>query len=157
MKIENTLILLFTFWSLWGCNENFSGGDRNEPATQAEETFGQIPQSFSTRLSSTLLVSGDKCRGDETTEPYGNGVICQAGQYLIFVDDVNICSNDICTNNVVIPIVGELNDTNAGTPGFSVYEIETKSRTTPTQDNILNSLLVRSDELGNAEVISRFP
>lgn len=152
MKTRNTLVLFLTLLSLASCGEDYSGGDRDEAPTQQEETFGIRPQSFSTRLSPTLLIAGVKCRGDETTEPNGNGVICQAEQYLISVDNVNICTNGICTNNVVTPIVGELIDTNARTPGFTVYEIDAKSPVTTIQENILKTVIVTSDFLGNSVV-----
>lgn len=139
------------------CNEDFKGGNRVNPVTQAEETLGAAPQRFSTRLSPTLLIAGEKCRGTETTGSFGNGDICEAGQYLISIDDVNTCSGEICTTNLVTPIVAELFDIDARYPGEAVYEIRAKSVTTQTQEDILETVLVRSDSMGNGRVVSRLP
>lgn len=139
------------------CNEDFKGGNRVNPVPEAEEVLGVEPQRFSTRLSPTLLISGEKCRGTETTGSFGNGDICLAGQYLISIDDENTCNGSICTTNLVTPIVAELFDIDARYPGEVVFEIRPKSVTTQEQENILETVLVRSDSMGNGQVVSRLP
>ena len=154
MRMNNSkkiisLLLLLAFQS---CAENGAAGNRDQPANQSEVADGQLPELFSTRLNSTLLIAGDKCLGNETTGTFGNGDICDAGQYLIYIDNVNTCSGTICTTNVVTPIIAELNDIDARLEGVKVYEIEARSITTNEQENILETVLVKSDSLGNGQV-----
>jgi hypothetical protein len=155
MDHSKNIISLFILLALQGCAENRAAGNRDKPATQSEVAEGKLPELFSTRLTSTLLIAGDKCLGDETTGTFGNGETCDAGQYLIYIDDVNICSGTICTNNTVTPIIAELNDMDARLEGQKVYEIEAKSVTTQEQEDILETVLVNSDSLGNGTVFFR--
>lgn len=155
MKNSKIIISLFILLGFQGCAENRAGGNRDKPATQSEVAEGKLPELFSTRLNSTLLIAGDKCLGNETTGTFGNGQTCDAGQYLIYIDNVNICNGTICTNNVVTPIIAELIDIDARLEGAKVYEIEPKSVTTSEQENILETVLVNSDSLGNGTVFFR--
>lgn len=152
MEYSKNIISLALLFSLSGCSDDFSGGNRAKPEAQAEVAIGRLPARFSTRLNDTLSISGEKCRGNETTESYGNGDLCNAGQYLISIDNVNFCTNNICTTNVVTPIVAELINSNNQTDGITLFEINAISVTTSTQENILDSVLVQSDSLGNGFV-----
>lgn len=142
------MALLFT-----ACNENFSGGSRNQPPPQEEVQIAPPPEDFITRLSTTLLIEGKKCRGDETTEAYGNGFHCDPGQYLIYIDNVNTCDSDgRCSDFVIIPIVGVLVNIHAGLEGSSIFDIIPKSLVSGTQSDILNGIGVSTDINGNGTV-----
>jgi hypothetical protein len=147
-------LMVFIFAS---CNENFTGGSRWETPPQQEEQFAPIPQEFTTRLSPTLLIEGQRCRGDETTETFGNGAECDAGQYLIYIDDVNVCDGSgRCTTDVVTPIIGELLNTNSSSTSVSIFDIEPKSLVTQDQLVILKGVAVASDVNGNGTVFFKF-
>ena len=146
------MVLIFA-----SCNENFTGGTRWENPPQQEEQFAPTPEEFTTRLSSTLLIEGHRCRGDERTESFGNGTACNAGQYLIEIDDVNVCDSDgQCTNDVVIPIIGELINTNTSTTSVAIFDIIPKSDITDIQITILKGVGVASDLNGNGSAFFKF-
>lgn len=155
MNNSNNIISLFILLALAGCAENRAAGNRDNPATQSEVAQGKLPERFSTRLNSTLLIAGDKCLGNETTGTFGNGETCDAGQYLIYIDNVNTCNGTLCTTNIVTPIIAELNDQDARLEGLKVYEIEPKSVTTAEEEDILETVWVNSDALGNGTVLFR--
>jgi hypothetical protein len=150
IKLDSIIFLIL----ISSCNENFSGGSRVEAPPEEEEQIAPKPQEFRTRLNSTLLIEGIVCRGDETTEPYGNGSLCSATQYLVYIDNINICDEfGRCTDYVVIPIVAALENIDAGSTGFSTFIINPKSPVTSTQKNILDNVLLTSDINGNGTVI----
>ena len=157
MKNLTKIIFLLFLTFLMSCSEDFRGGNRVNPETQSEEAVGIMPTRFSTRLNSSLLISGEKCRGTETTGTFGNGERCQARQYLVVIDTINTCEANNCTNDIVSPIVADLINTNAGPIGSAVFEIRARSVTTSEQENILETVLVKSDSMGNGQVFSRFP
>jgi hypothetical protein len=153
MAYSNFLSFIFLI-SLCSCGEeNFSGGSRVMEPPQEEVQIAPPPEEFRTRLSNTLLIEGDRCRGDETTEPYGNGAICNAGQYLIYVDNVNTCNGaGQCSDFVVIPIVGELDNIDAETSGTSIFDIIPMSTVSNTVREILLGVAVETDLNGNGTV-----
>jgi len=139
-----------------GCGEDFSGGSRVIVPQQEELSRAPFPEVFRTRLNSSLLLSGDRCRGEETTEPNGHGSLCEAGNYLIYIDDINICdSSGSCTDFVVTPIIGRLEDTDARDQDTRFFFIIPKSLTTSTQKNILENVVIESDLNGNGFVFFR--
>lgn len=149
--IYQILLMLFILTS---CNENFTGGNRFDQPTQQEQQPVVVPPvQFITRLTNSLAIKGDRCRGDETTEPDGHGRICEAGEYLVYIDDVNICDDSgRCTDNVVTPIVAELDDIDARIPGVGIFDINPISLTTQDQREILETVSVKSDSNGNGTV-----
>jgi hypothetical protein len=135
--------------------ENFTGGNRVLTPPQEEEQIAPAPKDFKTRISNILLIEGHICQGIETTETGGHGFKCLAGQYLVFIDNVNTCdSNGLCTNFEVIPIIGELEDIGARTSGVSIFTINARSPVTEDQATILRSINVSSDLNGNGTVFS---
>ncbi|MBA2403591.1 MAG: hypothetical protein H0V66_02380, partial [Bdellovibrionales bacterium] len=120
---------------------------------QQEQQIAPAPEEFRTRLNNNLLVEGVRCRGNETTEPGGHGSLCSAGQYLIFIDHVNTCDTaGRCSGLVVTPLIGELLDINAGTDGFTVFDIDPISPVSDFQRNVLESISIRADVNGNGTV-----
>ena len=70
-------------------------------------------------------MSGQQCLGDETTETYGRGSACLAGQYLVTVDDTNTCDTaGVCSTFKVTPIVAELEDVRASVSGYSLFDVD---------------------------------
>lgn len=150
MSLKLCLILMV----ITSCNENFYGKNRELPPPQEEEQIAPAPVFFKTRLNDLLLIEGIECIGTETTEPYGNGSQCLARQYLIYIDNINVCTNGQCTHFEVIPIVGELEDIGARTSGVSIFRINAISPVTEIQTTILNTVHVSSDLNGNGTVFS---
>ncbi len=148
--IQTILVLIFFV----GCAEDFTGGSRFLDTSQAEESpDAPKPIFFNTRLNNSLLISGLKCRGDETTESYGNGANCLANEYLVTIDEVNICDEDgRCTESIVIPIVAQLINTNAGLDGYAIFNIEAISSASDRQLKVLSSVFIVSDINGNGVV-----
>lgn len=151
-----TITFITSLMLVTACGEDFSGGSRVFTPQQEEQPSIPFPVVFSTRLNNSLLVAGNRCRGDETTETGGHGSQCVAGNYLIYIDDVNICdSSGICTDFVVTPIVGSLEDTNARNPGEKVFFIIPESETSGAQKSILDSVALEVDINGNGTVFFR--
>ena len=101
-------LLIFLF-ILSGCAEDFSGGVRWEDNIQEEEQVAPVPPAFRTRLSSSLLVSGEICQGDETILVENVFYECDARQYLVRIDNVNTCdSSGNCTGFEVKPFIADL-------------------------------------------------
>lgn len=80
LKLDSFLFLIL----ISSCYENFSGRSRVETPPQEEEQVAPFPREFRTRLNTTLLIEGNICREDETTQAYGHGSLCNASQYLVF-------------------------------------------------------------------------
>ena len=152
LKLISYLLIL----TIWSCGEDFSGGNRFEEPAQREDTEAPEPSTFSTRLNRNLAVEGKKCRGDETTEVFGRGSSCLAGQYLVTIDGINTCSTSGgCTNLVVIPIIAELENIGANIPNLSVFEVLPKGQASRAQTEVLRSIYLNSDVNGNARVFFR--
>jgi len=140
------------------CGENFDDQNRRLlTPEQQEEQLGVAPEEFRTRLNNTLLIEGNICQGDETTEPNGHGSLCNAGKYLIFIDNVNTCDSlGRCTDSVVIPIIAELKDITIGRSTVKIFDINPLSPVSDLQGDILTSVGVSSDVNGNGTVFFKF-
>lgn len=145
-------LLLFLF-IVTGCAEDFSGGTRWLDEVQEEEQIAPPPQTFNTRLTPTLLVSGEICQGDETILVDNIFYNCDPLQYLVKIDNVNTCdSSGRCTGFEIKPFIADLIKNSTETPGFSVFDIDQDSPTTGEQEDVLDTVGVKSDVNGNAFV-----
>jgi hypothetical protein len=157
MRVQNLIKITFmaSVMLLTACGEDFSGGSRVFTPQQEEQPTIPSPVEFRTRLNNSLLIAGARCKGDETTEPGGHGSQCVAGNYLVFIDDVNVCNSGICTDFVVTPIVGSLEDTNTRDPISKVFFIIPKSEVSGAQKTILDNVALEVDINGNGAVFFR--
>lgn len=138
------------------------GGDDDDNGNGLENE--QFPQeenvsSFSTRINNNLLIAGSRCNGSETATDSGGVVVtCEKDQWLITIDNVNVCTPDgACTEIGVIPFIAELDRSDrVSIPDETFFEIDPISEVTPAQTDIADDYLVRFD-LDNEEatVISR--
>jgi len=65
--------------------------------------FAQMSKDFGTHLRADLYIGGTQCSGEFRQAG------CRVGQWLITVDDINVCNEDgICTRVYVTPFVAEL-------------------------------------------------
>lgn len=137
---------------LLGCAEDFSYGNRFDDPPQNQLAMAPAPESFSTRLRPNLAVNGVRCKGTETTETFGRGDRCLAGQYLVVIDNVNTCNLGVCTTFTALPVVAELEDIRANVDNFSLFMISPRSVVDAAQNTILESVIVKSDINGNGTV-----
>lgn len=73
----------------------------------ATSAFAQWNSQFHTQIHEQLSVSGVICRGGETV--YGSEKECLKGEWLVTVDNLNLCSRDgICTQIHVSPFIAKL-------------------------------------------------
>lgn len=67
---------------------------------------------FSTRVNPQLALSGVKCTGEESIEVNWQGAPvfyrCHPGQWLIVIDEKNICDNSGCTQIMIQPFIANL-------------------------------------------------
>lgn len=74
--------------------------------------FAQMDRRFQSRLSPKLAISGYHCEGSEVTVGIDRGayldVACTDKEWMIFVDNVNRCVEDACTEIEVLPITARL-------------------------------------------------
>lgn len=135
---------------------NGNGNGNDEPSTDVPRD-----DSFDTRLSPELRISGQKCEGGETVAVQGNGSTstetCEENQWLVVVDNENTCEpNGSCTEIGVNPIIAELERANVPSPTtYSFYNIEPETQTTDERRRILENHWVRFDLNGRPEVLEK--
>lgn len=126
------LSFLFLLVFLNACSERVSS---NHQLGEEREEDNSLPD-FSTRLNNTLLIAGEQCSGDESTVSQGQIFNCESTEWLITVDDINICSPEGCTEVEVVPVIGILVPTSSqGDTDF--FDIEASI---PVDANITNTL-----------------
>lgn len=118
---------------LVSCGE--SGVSSNHQLGEQREDDNSLPD-FSTRLTNNLLIAGEQCSGDESTESQGQTFNCESDEWLITVDNLNTCTPEGCTEVQVVPVIGILVPTSSqGETDF--FDIEASI---PVNDNITNTL-----------------
>lgn len=115
--------------------------------------YAQWDESFATQINSQLSISGQKCKGDESS---GVGHrICEAGQWLITLDNINHCSEDGCTELFVPAFIAKLKRVNIITPTtIAFFEMIPKDRVSYQQRQILSRYWVQFN-LNGAPVVLR--
>lgn len=133
---------------LAGCGND---GDNNDLLLPQEEEA----EEFSTRLSTRLLVSGERCRGGETAESNGEIYTCEQDQWLIRIDNVNVCdSQGRCTEIGVNPFIAELDrEDRVSIPEYTYFEIDPQSPVNASQISVINDVLVRFNLNGETDVV----
>ena len=108
-------------------------------AQNSDVTFS----TFDTRVSNDLRLSGSLCQGGEVADSQGETFVCEAGQWLVVVDNLNTCTPEGCTTVVVQPIIANL-DVEFSDQISVFFAIGTEMTITLEQQRILNSVLIRS-------------
>jgi hypothetical protein len=74
--------------------------------------LAQMDERFQTRLTSRLAIAGHFCSGDEVTvgKDFGTymDVRCTNQEWMIYVDNINRCSQGKCTEIEVLPFTAKL-------------------------------------------------
>lgn len=122
----------------------------------SSHAFAQWNPSFHTRIHNKLAISGNVCHGGETT----NGLdeeVCQKGQWLVNVDNINTCSDEgWCTEMAAPTFIAELDRANVITPAtVGYFNIVAKSKLNTGVDKILKTYWVRDDFNGKAVVVKK--
>lgn len=138
-------VLLLSLLIACGSDDNDSNDDLINLELPQEEEIG----SFSTRINPSLLISGVRCEGNETTtDARGEEVGCSKDNWLVTIDNVNTCTVDgVCTEVAVVPIVAELDrsDRIDVSDRLTFFEIDPVSAVTQEQSDIAGDYLVRFD------------
>jgi hypothetical protein len=151
------LALILSLTALVACGGDDDNDDdslENEQLPQEEEV-----SKFSTRINNNLLIAGTRCEGSETTTDSGGATVtCEKNQWLITLDNINICTPaGACTEIGVIPFVAELDRVDrVSIPEYTFFEIDPLSNVTPSQASTIDDYLVRFDlNDKEAKVISK--
>ena len=72
----------------------------------SQVSFAQMDDYFGTRLTPKLAIAGQKCVGGEMSGVSDN--FCEKGQWLIYLDDINVCEEDTCTRAMPHPFIAKL-------------------------------------------------
>jgi hypothetical protein len=137
MKLISGVLLMFF---LFACGGEGGVSSNHQQGEQREED-DSLPD-FSTRLTNNLLISGEQCSGNESTDSEGQTFNCEATEWLITVDNINTCNPDGCTEVEVIPIIGILVPVSSqGDTSF--FDIEASIPVNDSITNILDTVTVR--------------
>lgn len=151
MKIKYlSLIFILCLGLLAACGSD-NDDDSNDRSPQEE-----VAEDFSTRLNDNLLVAGTKCNGSETVESNGQTFTCDRDEWLITIDNVNTCNDNVCTEAEVMPFIAELDLTDIiSIPEYGFFEIDPDSPVTPAQQAVINDVYVRFNLNGDTDVVYR--
>lgn len=140
-------------------NSDFGGGTAKDFQTQDETNQPPFsPENFETRLNANLAVSGTRCLGGERPDEDNPKQTCNAGEWLIYLDDQNTCTSDLatCTEISVTPIIAKLNyNDNRSNVEATYYFISPHSPTTARQRLAISKLLIRTQANGDTEAYMR--
>ncbi|HXH31491.1 MAG TPA: hypothetical protein VNJ01_11805 [Bacteriovoracaceae bacterium] len=157
-QLTRNLLLGLGLITLISCGvESEDNSETTTPGPAPTPQQETVPD-FSTRLNNNFLVSGLKCNGGETTESNGTIFTCQRNQWLIKLDDINVCRDDgACTEADVIPFVAQLDQQDIiAAPEYTFFEIKPVSPVTNQQAARADDVWVRFDlNSDTAEVVPR--
>lgn len=148
MKGPMPLVLILMSVLTTGCGDSEVGRRMILPQTEQETV---LPDDFSTRLNSTLLVGGRRCLGNETTEINGQVFLCQSDQWLITVDNINTCDESgTCTQVPSPSFIGKLEKISESDEDFNFWNIISIAGASPLQLQLLAHVSVRALSDGNS-------
>lgn len=108
---------------------------------------------FHTRIHNKLAISGHLCKGGEVTF---DEEVCQKGQWMINVDNINVCSEEgMCTEMYAPDFIGELERANIFIPHEGNYfDIVPVSKVNGDVDKILRKYWLH-DMDGKTKVVKK--
>lgn len=131
-----------------------SDDDDNHRVIIEEEVFEA--RNFSTRIDNNLLVAGTRCEGGETTEYDGETHECNEGEWLVILDQQNVCTDDgVCTEIYVYPVVANLQTSSGPDENFHYSIIEPISPVSESQQEVIDKVFIRTDFEGKTEAVRR--
>lgn len=133
----------------------YSCGSDDDSSSIPEEEVA-LARNFSTRLDNDLLVEGNECKGGETTEFDTRTYTCQVGQWLMVLDNQNICTDDgACTEIYVSPVIALLKSIDNPDDDYIYNVIQPVSPVSEKQLEVIRDVYVRYDFNGNTEAVKR--
>lgn len=125
---------LFIVLLLTSCGEDYSYG-RHRVLEQEEAPL--TIETFSTRLSNNLLISGKRCDGSEVETRHNETFFCQEGDFLVTVDTTNFCTPEGCTSVSVEPIIATLRASGGDSVStFFVFDTTTNGDASAILDSV---------------------
>lgn len=117
-------------------------------------SFAQMDDFFDTRLTPKLAISGEKCKGGEMSGVSDS--FCEKGQWLIFLDDINVCEDNVCTRAMPQPFIAKLKRVRADHNSTDTYyEIIPKDMVHSSRRKLLGRYWVLFNFYQNPKVIWR--
>lgn len=109
---------------------------------------------FETRLDPRLAIAGKKCEGGELSGV--SDKVCEIGQWIILMDDINECDESSCTDFSVVPFIAKLNKVNpVAQRVYAFYEIIPQDVMTSPRRKVVGRYWVRFDLNGEPIVLRR--
>ncbi len=119
----------------------------------AGSAFAHSDSHFHTRIHNKLAISGHLCKGGEVTF---DEEVCQQGQWMVNVDNVNYCSDEgMCTQMATPSFIAELERANIFIPHEGEYfDIVPVSKVSMDVNQILKKYWLH-DKNGKAKVVKK--
>lgn len=97
---------------------------------------------FESRVSPELAISGTLCEGNEVVVSEGSTHLCERNHWLIFVDNLNRCTPEGCTDFEVNPVAAALRPLNSDASTI-IFSIEPAVPVSDVIEDILERIFVR--------------
>lgn len=115
---------------------------------------------FSNRINPGLAISGVKCAGNEVIEIEWRGdpvfYKCQQNQWLVVIDEKNVCDANGCTEIMVAPFVAELRlEESSSNSSVAHYYIRPQSPIDLETWRIVHRYWVKFQKSGSSQVVRR--
>lgn len=138
---------------LISCGDDYGSYDAID---RQEEDFPQpLPfNTFSTRLTNNLLISGKACTGTEVADFEGRTFLCASGLWLVVVDNINSCTPEGCTEVVVQPTIAGFREF-GGNATTRFLDFLLSIPASDATEDILADHLLRVDSLGTPTVVRK--
>jgi hypothetical protein len=172
--LKPPVFFLFALMILTGCSEDIRDARDAFPLSQQQleqidrdreaEQNPDVPfdDSFSTQITNQLFVSGSKCVGNERLQVNSTEnpatFLCRRDQWLVTVDDVNVCDNpDSCDRTTpVSPFIANLRKQPGNfRSGVEVFLIVPVSPVTNAVKDVTDTYWVRFDRTRTPEVVRK--
>lgn len=139
--MKNVFFIMAFLFCLNSCGEDVDADPIG--GIQAEEVEQPSTDQFFTRLTNTLSFRGFKCLGNELVlVDEGETVQCEFGQWVVTVDQTNVCANGSCTQDFVFPFMATMNKVDEEN-GFDYFEIKNVTEVDANTTNLISLFWVR--------------
>lgn len=147
--------IIFLLLFIISCSDTDTTGydRRDEFPEEQQDNDSLFPfDSFDTRLSPTLRISGVVCEGGEIVDSEGRTYGCIEDQWLVTVDNINFCTPEGCTEIEVRPIIAVLQSLTGGGE-VQFFEIVPAIPVSDRIEDSLDNVLVRFDQNSDPIVV----
>lgn len=139
--MKNVYFIMAFLFLLTSCGEDID--DKPLGGIQAEEVEQPSSDQFFTRLTNTLSIQGRECLGNELVlVDEGKTVACEFNQWIVTVDQRNVCANGSCTQNFVFPFIATMNKVHED-GDFDYFQIQNVTAVDTQTTHIISLFWVR--------------